>query len=156
MDDFLNEEEGEGFGGDEDEKEEAPVSVEEAPSKESKEESVAESDVLVKFRAEWRNRCIEKDKEGAEKKQALEAKARQALNDFAAQREDHKARRKATNRENEKDFLEQLASEKETTNSWARVVKMIDTKEDADTADVSRMKTLLIQLKNKPLVKRSS
>lgn len=118
----------------------------------SKEEKTEEASVLVKFRANWRNRCIEKDREGAEKKKELVEKAQEALNDFNATREDHKSRRKATNRDSEKDFLAQIDSEKESDNSWSRVVGMVDTKDDADGADISRMRSILIQLKNKPLV----
>lgn len=108
---------------------------------------------LLAFQAEWRNRCIEMDKKSAAAKKEIQSKAKEDLQNFQKQRDDHKAKRSKTNRENEKDFLEQLASEKETTNSWARVVSMVDTKEDADGVDVGRMKSILIQLKSKPLKK---
>ncbi len=125
---------------------------------EQKEEKIVDntpkvSEELLKFQADWRNRCIEMDKLAGEKKKELQDKAKESLKDFAKQRESHTSKRKASNRENEKDFLEQMQSEKESGNPWARVVNMIDTKEDADGMDVSRMKSILIQLKSRPLKK---
>ena len=130
----------------------------EQEEEEQKEEKVVDntpkvSEELLKFQADWRNRCIEMDKLAREKKNELQDKAKESLGDFAKQRESHTSKRKASNRENEKDFLEQMQSEKESGNPWARVVNMIDTKEDADGMDVSRMKSILIQLKSRPLKK---
>jgi len=144
-------------GGDDDVAGGEEKAVEEDEEEEQKEEKVDNtpkaSEALLKFQADWRNRCIEMDKLAGEKKKELQAKAKEALDTFSKQRENHKSKRKATNRDNEKDFVEQIQSEKESGNSWARVVNMVDTKEDADGMDVSRMKSILIQLKSKPLKK---
>ena len=130
----------------------------EQEEEEQKEEKVVDntpkvSEELLKFRADWRNRCIEMDELAREKKKALQEQAKAALQNFSKHRESHTSKRKASNRENEKDFMEQLQSEKESGNPWARVVNMVDTKEDADGMDVSRMKSILIQLKSRPLKK---
>jgi len=113
-----------------------------------------EDSALKKFKAEWAQLCIQKDKEAAEKKAEQEAKARSDLNDFSKQKNDHKEKVMATNRGNEKDFLEQLESAKQGDNPWERVVNMVDTKEDPEGLDISRMRSILIQLKSKPLVSK--
>jgi len=115
-----------------------------------------EESPLSKFRREWADTLRQRDQEAAEKKAEVVAKAREDLQNFATQREQHKERAQATNRENEKDFLEQLEAAKDGGSSWERVVNMVDTKEDPDGLDISRMRSILIQLKAKPLKRKST
>ena len=104
-----------GLGG-EDVVEEFEEEKEAKQEEEQKEEKVdntpKSSEALLKFQSEWRNRCIEMDKLAGEKKKELQSKAKEALQTFSEQRESHKSKRKSTNRENEKDFMEQIQSEK--------------------------------------------
>ena len=59
----------------------------EQEEEEQKEEKVVDntpkvSEELLKFQADWRNRCIEMDKLAGEKKKELQSKAKEALQTF--------------------------------------------------------------------------
>jgi len=56
------------------------------------------------------------------------------------------------NREAEQLLMEQLASDIESENPWDRIVSLVDlqTGMSDETLDVSRMRQVLIQLKNSP------
>merc|ERR1719353_1197281 len=70
-----------------------------------------------------------------------------------ARREEHKSSTAARNRQEEADFLINIAEEKDNDNPWSRVVNMIETQASADEnrTDPKRLRSVLIQLKNKPL-----
>jgi hypothetical protein len=63
--------------------------------------------------------------------------------------------KKEVNRTEEQVLLEQQESDLDAGNVWDRVTKLIeasvDQPDDANKADVSRMRKLFIQLKNEPL-----
>lgn len=62
--------------------------------------------------------------------------------------------KKESNRSEEQVLVETLESEAEVLKTWDRVTKLIDAsaeKTEDKGSDVSRMRTLFIQLKNEPL-----
>lgn len=108
---------------------------------------------LAVFKREWRAKIEAADEEARAKKEERITAAKQQLSEFYETRESHKEKKKATNRENEKDLIEKLSNEVgDDANPWERVVGLIDTKEDPDAiTDVARFREILIQLKHKPV-----
>ena len=47
--------------------------------------------------------------------------------------------------------LEALEADLESDNPWERVVKLVDLQQEGEGSDVSRMRSILIQLKNEPI-----
>lgn len=90
-----------------------------------------------------------RDEENAQKGAAVE-KAEGDLANLTAQRETKREQRTAKNRADEQDKLEAIEADLENDNSWQRVVKMVELNQDAaeDSKDCSRMKDVLILLKN--------
>jgi hypothetical protein len=90
-----------------------------------------------------------RDEENAQKGAAVE-QAEADLANVAAQREAKREARISKNRADEQDKLEAIEADLENDNSWQRVVKMVELNQDAleDSKDCSRMKDVLILLKN--------
>jgi len=117
-------------------------------------EPVQESARIVwsrKFRAIIDERATEERKLLLERKE----KAAAELKEYMERREEHKISTAARNRQEESDFLIQIAEEKDNANPWSRVVNMIETQAhgDENRTDPKRLRSVLIQLKNKPLKK---
>lgn len=102
-------------------------------------------------------RAIIDDRASEERKLLLarREKAAAELKEYMERREEHKISTAARNRQEESDFLIQIAEEKDNDNPWSRVVNMIETQANADEnrTDPKRLRSVLIQLKNKPLKK---
>merc|ERR1712151_350132 len=92
-----------------------------------------------------------------ERKLLLERREKAAaeLKEYMERREEHKTSTAARNRQEESDFLIQIAEEKDNDSPWSRVVNMIDTQAHGgeNKTDPKRLRSVLIQLKNKPLKK---
>lgn len=117
-------------------------------------EPVQESARIVwsrKFRAIIDERATEERKLLLERRE----KAAAELKEYMERREEHKISTAARNRQEESDFLIQIAEEKDNANPWSRVVNMIETQANGDEnrTDPKRLRSVLIQLKNKPLKK---
>lgn len=86
---------------------------------------------------------------------AHRAKATEDLQQWQLQRQTRLGAKKEKNRSEEQVLLESIESEVEASNSWDRVTKLVDLATEPSTdnkkADTTRMKKLLIQLKNEPL-----
>jgi hypothetical protein len=84
---------------------------------------------------------------------ARKAEAQAKLKAWTDERKDKNTRKQKDNRTDEAEKLRSAKDAKETgSNSWHRVVSLIDTSADSDPEkrDVTRMKELLIQLKHTP------
>eukprot|EP00558_Chaetoceros_sp_UNC1202_P007170 CAMPEP_0197246634 /NCGR_PEP_ID=MMETSP1429-20130617/18397_1 /TAXON_ID=49237 /ORGANISM="Chaetoceros sp., Strain UNC1202" /LENGTH=207 /DNA_ID=CAMNT_0042707345 /DNA_START=96 /DNA_END=719 /DNA_ORIENTATION=+ len=107
---------------------------------------------MAVFNNEWQNTLRErKDEENAQKGAAIESSERE-LAEIQAQREAKKDSRMQKNRGDEQDKLEAIEADLEHDNSWQRVVKMVELNQDSleGSADCTRMKDVLILLKNDP------
>lgn len=85
---------------------------------------------------------------------AIKSKAAEDLSQWQVQRQTRLNSKKESNRSEEQVLLELLESEVEGGNPWERVTKLIDLSTestDSKKSDNSRMKKLLIQLKNEPI-----
>merc|ERR1712010_198929 len=96
------------------------------------------------------------DERASEERKLLLARREKAaaeLKEYNERREEHKSSTAARNRQEEADFLINIAEEKDNDNPWSRVVNMIETQASADEnrTDPKRLRSVLIQLKNKPL-----
>ena len=85
------------------------------------------------------------------------SKAKAALESFESERQLKKSEAMKSNREAEQILMEQLASDIESDNPWDRIVSLVDLQTGTSDAalDVSRMRQVLIQLKNSPPAKAS-
>jgi hypothetical protein len=92
-----------------------------------------------------------KDEENARKAELLAA-AEESLRIFQQQRESKREAKMAKNRSDEQEKLEAIEADLENDNSWQRVCKMVELSHDSSdaSADVTRMRDIMIQLKNDP------
>lgn len=107
---------------------------------------------MQKWNEEWQETLkARKEEENAKKAELVEA-ARVAMEAFQAELESKRQSKMATNREDEQAKLEAIEADLENDNSWQRVCKMIELSHDstAKSADVKRMRDVLILLKNEP------
>lgn len=110
---------------------------------------------LREFNRKWEAECAEKD--------AMYAVRREELRQVAAQKlEEHKQQlaiklqaKHSANMEAEEAFTNQIKAALDVDNSWERVLSLVDlnANDPANTKDVSRLRQMLIQLKNDPLKK---
>mmetsp|Transcript_24835 Transcript_24835/g.22550 ORF Transcript_24835/g.22550 Transcript_24835/m.22550 type:complete len:154 (+) Transcript_24835:40-501(+) len=110
-------------------------------------------DALSIFQKKFAAKLEERRLNEAEIEKTTRAKAHDDLQNWTAQRDVRLNAKKESNRSEEQVLLESIQSEEEVGNAWERVTKLIDISAEADTkkSDVSRMKKLLIQLKNEPI-----
>jgi hypothetical protein len=115
-----------------------------------KEEEPAGPSPMQIWNEQWQETLLaRKDEENAKKAEFVEA-ARLALEEFQAMAEQKRDAKMAKNRQDEQEKLEAIEADLENDNSWQRVCKMVDLSHDAaeGSADVSRMRDVLIFLKN--------
>mmetsp|Transcript_25224 Transcript_25224/g.77781 ORF Transcript_25224/g.77781 Transcript_25224/m.77781 type:complete len:126 (-) Transcript_25224:332-709(-) len=107
-----------------------------------------DAELQAKFDEEIR---LREEKERSIVTENLE-KAKAALEAFETERETKKKDLMAKNREAEQRLMEQIATDNESSNPWDRIVSLVDlqTGTSDETLDVSRMRQVLIQLKNSP------
>jgi len=105
---------------------------------------------MAKFNEAWQQTLVErKDEENAKKAEYL-AKADTDLKTFAIQREQKRENKMKANRADEQEKLEAIEADLENDNSWQKVCKMVELNLESNTesADVKRMRDVLIVLKN--------
>ncbi|KAF2883675.1 hypothetical protein ILUMI_22490 [Ignelater luminosus] len=115
-------------------------------------ESREEPEKIRKWREEQKTRLEEKDKEEEIKKEELRQSAKKELEDWYKHHEEQIAKTKATNRNAEKQFVAE-DNEIEPGTEWERIAKLCDfnPKASKGSKDVSRMRSIILQLKQSPL-----
>lgn len=103
---------------------------------------------IRKWREEQKERLEKKDAEEEKKRQELRAQAQRELEDWYQTQEDSTKKMKKSNREAEKDFVNQRDSDK-PGEEWDRVSRLCDfnPKSAKGTKDVSRLRSIILQLK---------
>lgn len=127
--------------------------------------SIGHADVLTKepeqitrWREEQRTRLSTKDAEEDAKKKEMMETAKKELDDWYKNREEQLAKTIANNKINDKATVDELAALREKAESeaeWDRMSKLCDfnPKANKNSKDVSRMRSILLQLKQTPLVR---
>jgi len=112
-----------------------------------------ETDALETFNKEWSEKLKAKAAAEVEVANTMKTTADKDLTEWNKQRTIKLEARKTSNREAQTVFVETIENELASANDWERVTKLIDiTQEgDSDKADVSRMRSLFVQLKNEPI-----
>ncbi|KAK4887526.1 hypothetical protein RN001_003797 [Aquatica leii] len=115
-------------------------------------EAKEEPEKIRKWREEQKTRLEEKDKEEEKKKEELREIASKELQDWYKHHEEQIAKTKAANRNAEKQFVAE-DNEIEPGTEWERIAKLCDfnPKASKGNKDVSRMRSILLQLKQSPL-----
>lgn len=105
------------------------------------------------FARKFRGTVEERDSAESAKRQERVDRAEGELGQWRSMRAEHREKTVAANVAAEKELVETQQEEKESSNSWALVVKSIDTQatDKDDRTDAARMRSVLIQLKNSPL-----
>jgi len=116
-----------------------------------------EQHFVAKWKKEQEERIRKKDAEEAQKMEELKQQAKKELADWYQSYEKELKEQKEENRAQEKAFLEDVNAKTPGT-EWDRVVKNCDfnSKVSHATKDRSRMKQVLIQLKQNPLINREN
>ena len=116
---------------------------------------VPESNKLTEWEAQWAIELAAKDAEAQGVTAAAIEKANVDLEQFNLEREKTKEAKQESNRTREAAMQEQMEADLESANPFERVVKLveIDAKQakDSTASDMSRMRSLLVKLKNEPL-----
>jgi hypothetical protein len=126
--------------------EDAPAAAPGAPAEPQ------ESAQLV-FARKFRAVVQERDAEEQAKREERTQRADGELDQWRSMRSEHREKTATSNRDSERELIESQAEEKATSNSWAQVVKIIDTQATSEEGktDAARMRSVLIQLKSNPL-----
>ncbi|XP_055312987.1 clathrin light chain isoform X6 [Sitodiplosis mosellana] len=115
-----------------------------------------EPEKIKKWREEQQKRLEEKDKEEEKKKLELREQAKKELEDWYKHHEEAIGKTKASNRESAKNAEKQFVAETaeiEPGTEWERIAKLCDfnPKSSKSSRDVSRMRSIILQLKQTPL-----
>lgn len=107
---------------------------------------------IKKWREEQAERLEEKDKEEEKKKLDLRKIAKKELEDWYKNHEEVIAKTKAANRNAEKQFVAE-DDEIEPGTEWERIAKLCDfnPKAKPGSKDVSRMRSIILQMKQSPV-----
>jgi len=115
-----------------------------------------EPECLKVWKEEQEERLKKKDADEELKKNELRDKAKQELEDWYKHYEDQLEKSKTVNREREEEFVAEVGGMNHITpgSEWERVAKHCDfsAKAAGHTKDVSRMRSILLQLKQNPPV----
>mmetsp|Transcript_10052 Transcript_10052/g.13055 ORF Transcript_10052/g.13055 Transcript_10052/m.13055 type:complete len:416 (-) Transcript_10052:414-1661(-) len=111
---------------------------------------VEESSALAEWKKKFEELCQQKDKSNEEKRNQMREEADEELEAHYEQRTNTSAARFSSNREQEKELLKDIQDKLDasTGNPWERTMSLIDIQAEADGADKTRMRNLLIQLKS--------
>mmetsp|Transcript_18413 Transcript_18413/g.38339 ORF Transcript_18413/g.38339 Transcript_18413/m.38339 type:complete len:165 (+) Transcript_18413:31-525(+) len=110
-----------------------------------------DTSAMATWNAEWMEKLsARKNKENEAKAKAIE-QAGKDLEQFVAERDASRESKMSKNRSEEQVKLEALEADLESDNPWERVVKLVDLQQEGEGSDVSRMRSILIQLKNEPI-----
>lgn len=106
------------------------------------------------WKVEQEERLKVKDADEEVKKNELREKAKKELEDWYKMYEEQLAKSKTSNREKEEEFVAEVGGMNHITpgSEWERVAKHCDfsAKAAGHTKDVSRMRSILLQLKQNP------
>jgi len=113
-----------------------------------------EPECLKQWKVEQEERLKVKDADEEVKKNELREKAKKELEDWYKMYEEQLAKSKTSNREKEEEFVAEVGGMNHITpgSEWERVAKHCDfsAKAAGHTKDVSRMRSILLQLKQNP------
>ncbi|XP_053690311.1 clathrin light chain [Sabethes cyaneus] len=111
-----------------------------------------EPEKIRKWREEQKARLEEKDREEERKKEELREQARKELEDWYKHHEEAISKTKAANRNAEKQFVAET-DEIEPGTEWERIAKLCDfnPKTNKSSKDISRMRSIILQLKQNPI-----
>ncbi|XP_063698692.1 clathrin light chain isoform X2 [Culicoides brevitarsis] len=114
-----------------------------------------EPEKIKRWREEQKKRLEEKDAEEETKKTELREQARKELEDWYKHHEDTISKTKSTNRNAEKQFVAD-DDDIEPGTEWERIAKLCEfnPKTNKASKDVSRMRSIILQLKQQPLTKK--
>ncbi|XP_063698701.1 clathrin light chain isoform X3 [Culicoides brevitarsis] len=118
-----------------------------------------EPEKIKRWREEQKKRLEEKDAEEETKKTELREQARKELEDWYKHHEDTISKTKSTNRESAKNAEKQFVADDddiEPGTEWERIAKLCEfnPKTNKASKDVSRMRSIILQLKQQPLTKK--
>ncbi|CAK9825103.1 Clathrin light chain [Anthophora retusa] len=110
-----------------------------------------EPEKIRKWREEQKARLEEKDAEEEKKKEEWREAARKELEEWYKHHAEAISKTKTTNRNAEKQFVAE-ADEVEPGTEWERITKLCDfnPKSSRTSKDVSRMRSIILQLKQSP------
>ncbi|XP_033217462.1 clathrin light chain isoform X2 [Belonocnema kinseyi] len=110
-----------------------------------------EPEKIKKWREEQKDRLEQKDAEEEKKKQEWKEAAKKELEEWYKQHAEAISKTKANNRNAEKQFVAE-ADEVEPGTEWERIAKLCDfnPKSARTSKDVSRMRSIILQLKQNP------
>jgi len=115
-----------------------------------------EPEKIRKWREDQKTRLEEKDREEEKKKEELREQAKKELEDWYKHHEETISKTKSSNRNAEKQFVAET-DEIEPGTEWERIAKLCDfnPKSSKSSRDVSRMRSIILQLKQTPLTKKA-
>uniref|UniRef100_A0A8D8A860 Clathrin light chain n=1 Tax=Culex pipiens TaxID=7175 RepID=A0A8D8A860_CULPI len=111
-----------------------------------------EPEKIRKWREDQKTRLEEKDREEERKREELREQARKELEDWYKHHEEAISKTKSANRNAEKQFVAET-DEIEPGTEWERIAKLCDfnPKTNKSSKDISRMRSIILQLKQNPL-----
>jgi len=115
-----------------------------------------EPETIKKWREEQEMRLKEKDETEQIRMNELREQAKKELDDWYKHYEEQLNKTKVVNRESEKEFIAEVNDITPGT-EWERVNKLVDfnTKASKNTKDMSRMRSIMLQLKQTPPIKNA-
>lgn len=110
-----------------------------------------EPEKIKKWREEQKKRLEEKDANEEKRKEELREGAKKELDEWYRHHEEQIAKTKTANRNAEKQFVAE-SDEIEPGTEWERIAKLCDfnPKSSKTSKDVSRMRSIILQLKQTP------
>ncbi|XP_037086772.1 clathrin light chain-like isoform X2 [Pollicipes pollicipes] len=114
-----------------------------------------EPEKIRRWREEQRQRLEEKDAEEERKKDEWRESAKKELEDWYKQHEESVSKTRAANRAAEKELVSGDNKSTEAAADWEQIAKLCEfnPKVNRNTKDTSRMRSLILQLKQSPPVK---
>jgi len=115
-----------------------------------------EPETIRKWREDQEERLKLKDETEQIKMNELREQAKKELDDWYKHYEEQLNKTKVTNRESEKEFVAEV-NDIRPGSEWERVNKLVDfnTKSNRNTKDMSRMRSIMLQLKQSPPIKNA-
>jgi len=116
--------------------------------------SASEPECITKWKAEQEARLVTKDADEVKKREELRIQAQQELEDWYKLYEEQLEKTKASNRDEQQEFVAEI-NNIEAGSEWERVAVHCDfnAKVSKNVKDVSRMRSILLQLKQSPPVR---
>jgi len=110
-----------------------------------------EPESIKKWREEQRKMLEEKDKEEEKRKEELKKQAKKELEEWYARYAEQLEKSKANNRTAEKEWIAERDAEK-PGQEWEKIANLCDfnPKTSRNTKDTSRLKSIILQLKQNP------